>query len=244
MRGKGSNLLFCDGGYQGLIIHITKALADVTVQNNTITAAAGAELANVCKTAVHHNLAGLEFAYGIPGSVGGAVYMNAGAYGSEMRDVLRSVRYINEQLQIVELAAEQLKLSYRHSIFHEKPWYILSATFELKPGNAQDIKTEMDGYMQQRLSKQPLNLPSAGSAFKRPEGAFAGALIDQCGLRGYRIGDAAVSEKHCGFIVNLGAATCEQVLQLAEHVTQTVKQNTGYNLEKEICVVSSDGKKG
>ena len=193
----------------------------------------------LCRLAREHALAGLEFAYGIPGTVGGAVYMNAGAYGGEMKDVLVSVRYLTAEGEIVEIPAEQLDLRYRHSIFEENGGCILSAKFHLARGNAADIRSRMNDLMARRKDKQPLDKPSAGSTFKRPVGAFAAALIDQCGLRGYRHGGAAVSDKHCGFVVNLGGATCADVLALCDEVRAIVKENTGYDLEKEIRVVKA-----
>jgi len=162
--------------------------------------------------ALEHGLSGLEFAYGIPGTVGGAVYMNAGAYGGEMKDVLVSVRYLTAEGEIVEIPAEQLDLSYRHSIFEENGGCILSAKFHLARGNAADIRARMDDLMARRKDKQPLDKPSAGSTFKRPVGAFAGKLIEDCGLRGFTVGGAQISEKHCGFVINRGGATCADVV--------------------------------
>ena len=196
-------------------------------------------LSSLCMAALENSLTGLEFAYGIPGTVGGAVYMNAGAYGGEMKDVLASVRYLTGEGEIVEVPAEQLDLRYRHSIFEENGGCILSAKFYLARGSASDIRAKMDDLMARRRDKQPLDKPSAGSTFKRPVGAFAAALIDQCGLRGYRHGGAAVSEKHCGFVVNLGGATCADVLALCDEVRAIVKEKTGYDLEKEIRVVAA-----
>ncbi len=202
-----------------------------------VTVGAGMKLSTLCNFALNHSCTGLEFAYGIPGTVGGAIYMNAGAYGGEMKDVLTSVEYLAADGNIVEVPAAELDLSYRHSIFEENGGCILSATFRLKKGDAASIKARMDELMQKRIDKQPLDKPSAGSTFKRPAGAFAAALIDQCGLRGYRHGGAAVSEKHCGFVVNLGGATCADVLALCDEVRSIVKEKTGYDLEKEIRVV-------
>ena len=194
-------------------------------------------LSSLCMTALENSLTGLEFAYGIPGTVGGAVYMNAGAYGGEMKDVLTTVRYLAAEGEVREVPAAELDLRYRHSIFEENSGCILSAQFHLQPGNAADIRAKMDELMAKRVEKQPLDKPSAGSTFKRPAGAFAAALIDQCGLRGYRHGGAAVSDKHCGFVVNLGGATCADVLALCDEVRAIVKEKTGYDLEKEIRVV-------
>ena len=237
LLGNGSNILFADEGYNGAVLDISSMQDAVEVHGTQLTAGAGVRLSALCKTALEHGLTGLEFAYGIPGTVGGAVYMNAGAYGGEMKDVLTSVEYLAADGNIVEVPAAELDLSYRHSIFEENGGCILSATFRLKKGDAASIKARMDELMQKRIDKQPLDKPSAGSTFKRPAGAFAAALIDQCGLRGYRHGGAAVSEKHCGFVVNLGGATCADVLALCDEVRSIVKEKTGYDLEKEIRVV-------
>ena len=235
--GNGSNLLVSDKGISGVVIEIGKQMDEITVDGTTIYAQAGAMLSKTAHAALEAGLTGMEFAAGIPGCVGGAVVMNAGAYGGEMKDVLTSVEYLAADGNIVEVPAAELDLSYRHSIFEENGGCILSATFRLKKGDAASIKARMDELMQKRIDKQPLDKPSAGSTFKRPAGAFAAALIDQCGLRGYRHGGAAVSEKHCGFVVNLGGATCADVLALCDEVRSIVKEKTGYDLEKEIRVV-------
>lgn len=239
LLGEGSNILFCDEGFDGIVLQLSDALKDICVKEDTITVGAGKKMAAVCIEAQRHALEGLAFAYGIPGSVGGAVYMNAGAYGGEMAHVLRSVTYMDEDGGLHIVPAAQLALGYRTSVFQGKPWCIVNATLRLRAGDAAAIQREMDDYMQRRRAKQPLDLPSAGSAFKRPQGAFAGALIDQCGLRGFRVGDAAISQKHCGFIVNLGNATCDEVLALAAQVAAVVKSKTGFTLEKEIRVVTT-----
>ncbi|MBQ6626623.1 MAG: UDP-N-acetylmuramate dehydrogenase, partial [Ruminococcus sp.] len=181
-----------------------------------------------------NSLAGLEFAYGIPGSVGGAVYMNAGAYGGEMKDVVTSVTHLTQDGDIVTLPLDELDFSYRHSVYKENNSIILSATIELKPGDKDEIKALMDDILNRRKTKQPLEYPSAGSVFKRPEGNFAGTLIEQCGLKGKTIGGAQVSEKHAGFIINVGGATCDDVLNLVKFVQETVQRETGYFLEREI----------
>ena len=235
--GNGSNLLVGDKGFRGAIIQLYKSMGTFQVEGNQITAQAGCSLAQIANAALDAALTGFEFAAGIPGTLGGAVVMNAGAYGGEMKDVLTSVEYLAADGNIVEVPAAELDLSYRHSIFEENGGCILSATFRLKKGDAASIKARMDELMQKRIDKQPLDKPSAGSTFKRPAGAFAAALIDQCGLRGYRHGGAAVSEKHCGFVVNLGGATCADVLALCDEVRSIVKEKTGYDLEKEIRVV-------
>ena len=237
LLGNGSNILFADEGFAGVVIDISALGSDIAVEGNMLTASAGVRLAVLCRAALEHGLSGLEFAYGIPGTVGGAVYMNAGAYGGEMKDVLTVVRYLTAEGEVVQASAAELDLSYRHSIFEENGGCILSAQFALQPGNAADIRAKMDELMAKRADKQPLDKPSAGSTFKRPAGAFAAALIDQCGLRGFRHGDAAVSDKHCGFVVNLGGATCADVLALCDEVRAIVKEKTGYELEKEIRVV-------
>lgn len=237
LLGNGSNILFADEGFAGVVIDISALGSDIAVEGNMLTAGAGVRLVALCRAALEHGLSGLEFAYGIPGTVGGAVYMNAGAYGGEMKDLLTVVRYLTAEGEVVQASAAELDLSYRHSIFEENGGCILSAQFALQPGNAADIRAKMDELMAKRADKQPLDKPSAGSTFKRPAGAFAAALIDQCGLRGFRHGGAAVSDKHCGFVVNLGGATCADVLALCDEVRAIVKEKTGYELEKEIRVV-------
>ena len=245
LLGNGSNILFEDAGYRGAVIDVSAEAEGMGVaiyQNaggDCILAPAGMKLSEICNFALKHGYTGLEFAYGIPGTVGGAVYMNAGAYGGEMKDVLESVEYRTPEGEIRTAAASELDLSYRHSAFEENGCCILGANFRLEKGDPAAIKTRMDELMQKRIDKQPLDKPSAGSTFKRPAGAFAAALIDQCGLRGYRHGGAAVSEKHCGFVVNLGGATCADVLALCEEVRAIVKEKTGYDLEKEIRVVKA-----
>jgi UDP-N-acetylmuramate dehydrogenase len=236
--GKGSNILADDNGFDGVILKISKDFSHIEKTGETeIFCTSGTSLSELCIYAMENSLSGLEFAYGIPGTVGGAVYMNAGAYGGEMKDVLTTVQYLTAEGEVKEAAAAELDLRYRHSIFEENGGCILSAQFALTPGEPEVIRAKMDELMAKRLDKQPLDKPSAGSTFKRPVGAFAAALIDQCGLRGYRHGGAAVSEKHCGFVVNLGGATCADVLALCEEVRTIVKEKTGYDLEKEIRVV-------
>ena len=237
LLGNGSNVLFGDRGYAGAVISTAGMKGEASRQGDTLTAPAGMPLGVLCMAALHAGLTGLEFAYGIPGTVGGAVYMNAGAYGGEMKDVLVSVRYLTAEGTVEEIPASQLDLGYRHSVFETNGGCILAATVRLAPGDPDAIAAKMNELMGRRRDKQPLDKPSAGSTFKRPAGAFAGALIEQCGLRGHRRGGAAVSEKHCGFVVNLGGATCADVLALCDEVARTVKEQTGYTLEKEIRVV-------
>ena len=235
--GNGSNILFGDKGWNGAVICLAGMKDEIQQEGDTLRAPAGMPLSMLCMAALQAGLTGLEFAYGIPGTVGGAVYMNAGAYGGEMKDVLVSVRHLTAEGEIVETPAAGLDLSYRHSIFEDNGDCILSAQVRLTPGDPQKISDQMNELMGRRRDKQPLDKPSAGSTFKRPVGAFAGALIEQCGLRGHRHGGAAISEKHCGFVVNLGGATCADVLALCQEVQTIVREQTGFTLEKEIRVV-------
>ena len=232
--GKGSNLLINDNGMKGVVLTLDGDFKDISLEENKITVGAGVNLAKLCTFAQTNSLAGLEFAYGIPGSVGGAVYMNAGAYGGEMKDVVTSVTHLTQDGDIVTLPLDKLDFSYRHSVYKENNSIILSATIELKPGDKDEIKALMDDILNRRKTKQPLEYPSAGSVFKRPEGNFAGTLIEQCGLKGKTIGGAQVSEKHAGFIINVGGATCDDVLNLVKFVQETVQRETGYFLEREI----------
>ena len=245
LLGNGSNILFEDAGFRGAVIDVTTEDAGMdptlcrSADGDSLTVCAGMKLADLCRFAQKHGYTGLEFAYGIPGTVGGAVYMNAGAYGGEIKDVLERVSYLNTEGEIVEADAAELDLSYRHSVFEENGGCILRADFRLQKSDPEVIKARMNELMAKRIEKQPLDKPSAGSTFKRPVGAFAAALIDQCGLRGYRHGGAAVSDKHCGFVVNLGGATCADVLALCDEVCAIVKEKTGFALEKEIRVVKA-----
>lgn len=222
LLGKGTNILFADEGFDGVVIHIGEVLGNIECNGLSVTAQAGAALSKVCIAAANEGLSGLEFAYGIPGCVGGAVYMNAGAYGGEIKDVLACATFLDETGAERTLQAGELQLGYRTSVFEREPWCILSATFTLREDDTGPIRERMADYARRRMEKQPLDMPSAGSTFKRPEGAYAGALIDQCGLRGYAIGGAQVSQKHCGFIVNTGNATCADVLCLADTVCKIV----------------------
>lgn len=239
LLGNGSNILFGDRGYAGAVVSLAGMKGEVRREGDTLTAPAGMPLSVLCTAALRAGLTGLEFAYGIPGTVGGAVYMNAGAYGSEVKDALASAAFLDERLRLQTLPTPALALGYRTSVFETKNWCILEATFLLKPDpqGPAAVQARMEDFMARRRGKQPLDLPSAGSTFKRPQGAFAGQLIDQCGLRGFAVGGAAVSEKHCGFVVNKGGATCADVLALTEEVCRIVKEKTGYTLEREIRVV-------
>ena len=232
--GKGSNLLISDNGIRGVTV-FTWGLSDIRVNGSTIVAGAGASLSAVCRTAEAESLSGMEFAYGIPGSVGGGVFMNAGAYGGELRDAVLWVECLDSDGELRRLAGTALQFGYRRSIFTSHPdWCILRAAFGLHWERRELIGEKMRELLTRRREKQPVDQYSAGSTFKRPEGAYAGTLIEQCGLRGFRIGDACVSEKHCGFIVNLGNASCKDIETLIAKVQQTVFEKTGYKLEPEV----------
>lgn len=234
--GKGTNLLVSDRGYRGVMIDMT-GLDEVSVDGNRITAGCGAGLASVARCAAEHSLGGLEFAAGIPGSLGGGIFMNAGAYGGEMKDVVRSVRVLKPDLTVVVLPAEELGLGYRTSRFRESGEIILSAELELVPGVREEIEARMKELNALRREKQPLELPSAGSTFKRPEGHFAGRLIEEAGLSGYQVGQAQISPKHCGFAVNLGGASARDVYRLIRDVQAKVKESSGVELEPEVVLV-------
>ena len=236
--GNGSNLLVSDEGLNGIAILLDSSFdGEIEVDGTVLLAPAGKKLSAVCAAACAAGLTGLEFAYGIPGSVGGAVYMNAGAYGGEMKDRLLWVEYLAPTGEIVRLEQEQLSLSYRHSRFMEEGMQgscIVRAAFRLQRGEKAAIQSEMDRILNQRRQKQPLEYPSAGSTFKRPQGAFAAQLIDECGLKGFTVGGAQVSEKHAGFVINTGKATCADVLELTRQVRECVQEKTGYLLELEV----------
>mgnify|MGYP001103696610 CR=1 FL=1 len=233
--GNGSNLLVSDKGYRGAVIQIWKNMSKVSVEDETkIRAQAGAQLSKIASCALEQSLEGFEFAAGIPGTLGGAVVMNAGAYGGEMKDVLTSVRVMTEEGEIMELPAEKLGLGYRTSIIPEKRYIVLGAVISLTEGKKEEIKAQMDDLRQKRVSKQPLEYPSAGSTFKRPEGYFAGKLIQDSGLKGFTVGGAQVSEKHSGFVINKGNATAADVMELIRQVTAKVKEDTGVTMEPEV----------
>ncbi len=236
--GKGTNLLVRDNGFSGVVICISNLLSEIELVDKTkIKCGAGAILSSVCNFALSNSLTGAEFAYGIPGNIGGAVVMNAGAYGGEMKDIVCSCEYINHKGEICNISGNELDFSYRHSFFSDKRLCIVSATLELKKGDETVIRQTMNELLGRRKEKQPLDLPSAGSTFKRPEGSYASMLIDQCGLKGYKVGDAQVSEKHAGFVVNLGNASCDDVLTLCKNVSDIVYDKTGYRLELEVKVI-------
>lgn len=236
--GNGSNLLVRDSGIRGAVLLLGSNFSDVCyLGNGVFSAQAGASLTKLCRCALAQSYTGLEFAFGIPGSVGGAAFMNAGAYGGEMKDVLYKCRHVTDKGELAELPVEQMDLSYRHSVYGNNHFIITEVFVKLKPGSHDVIQAKMEELMQRRKSKQPLEYPSAGSTFKRPEGYFAGTLIEACGLKGKQIGGAQVSEKHAGFLVNAGGATCRDVLELAAFVQQTVKEQKGVDLEMEIKVL-------
>lgn len=235
IMGNGSNLLISDEGIRGVVIHIGSIFADIkSIDDNTVYCQAGVSLSTVCNYALMHELSGLEFAYGIPGSLGGAVYMNAGAYGGEMSQVVKSADYITLDGQKGTVCGEELDFSYRHSAFSDTDRIIVGATLSLKPADKDSIRSAMMENINKRKQKQPLELPSAGSVFKRPVGYYAGALIQDCGLMGFTVGGAQVSEKHAGFIVNIGDATANDVKKLVKHIKDTVYKKHGVMLETEI----------
>ena len=236
--GKGSNVLVSDSGINGVVMYFGSDFGKIElIDENTIYCEAGAGLAALCNFALENELTGLEFAYGIPGSVGGAVFMNAGAYGGEIKDVIVYADHVDKNGKAGKFTGEELEMSYRHSVYSGKEYFITGAAFKLKKGEKAEIKAKMDDLIGRRFDKQPMDKPSAGSTFKRPEGAFASALIDQCGLKGYRVGGAEVSTKHAGFVVNIGGATCEDVLRLIKDVQEKVKNDTGFFLEPEVEIL-------
>ncbi|MDR0883191.1 MAG: UDP-N-acetylmuramate dehydrogenase [Oscillospiraceae bacterium] len=239
LLGNGSNVLAPDEGLRGAVL-CTAALRGIRLAgNNTVLCAAGEKLATLCSFALENSLAGLAFAYGIPGSAGGAAFMNAGAYGGEMRDVLHAVKYLTPDGTLAQLEGDALDLGYRHSAFSENGGLILALELTLQPGDKKEIRAAMDDFLTRRKTKQPLEYPSAGSVFKRPEGDYAGRLIQEAGLRGFNIGGAQVSEKHAGFIVNTGGATCADVLALVEYIQETVQLVSGVLLETEIITIKN-----
>lgn len=236
--GNGSNLLVSDEGIKGVVIRLDGDFRKITlVDDTTIFCGAGATLAYLCKFALNCGLSGLEFAWGIPGTVGGAVFMNAGAYDGEMKDVVHSVSHISPCGEIGRIEKDDLKFGYRTSVYRNNNMIITGVTLKLKKGNPDEIRAKMDDYMSRRSTKQPLEYPSAGSVFKRPEGNFAGALIEQCGLKGKLCGGAQVSEKHAGFIINKSNATAKDVRDLISQIQKTVSDKTGYNLECELIIL-------
>lgn len=235
--GRGSNVLADDNGFDGVILLFGSDFASIETRGNIIRCDAGALLASACVHAQQSGLSGMENLFGIPGTVGGALFMNAGAYGSEMKDIVISAEYLDEDGRIRNIGRENMGLSYRHSYFSDHSCAIISVTMQLENGDPDAIKNAMNECMAKRSAKQPLEYPSAGSTFKRPEGSYASLLIDQCGLKGMQCGGAMVSEKHSGFIINKGYATCADVLELCSQVQKIVKEKTGYTLELEPVIL-------
>lgn len=233
--GNGSNLLIADGGLRGVVMEIGKAASGIRViDEEDLAVSAGSLLSETAAFAAKEGLAGMEFAAGIPGSLGGAVVMNAGAYGGEMKDILSGVRVLTQRGEIRVRPADELELSYRHSRMMDERDIVLEARLNLTQDSTAVIRARMEELRKKRVEKQPLEYPSAGSTFKRPEGYFAGKLIEDAGLRGFRVGDAQVSEKHCGFVINRGAATAAQILELMQEVQRRVREHSGVDLEPEV----------
>ena len=240
VMGNGSNLLIKDGGIRGVIIKISDNFKNIEVKGDRIYAEAGALLNAISRNALENELAGFEFATGIPGALGGAMTMNAGAYGGEMKDVVESVRVLDKEGNIREFSNEEMHFRYRGSRVSDEGLIVLSVVFKLEAGKREDIKATIDDLTHKRTSKQPLEYPSGGSTFKRPEGYFAGKLIDDSGLRGLRYGGAEVSKKHCGFVINVEEATCKDVLTLIDTIKKTVRDNYKVELEREIKLIGED----
>lgn len=232
--GNGSNLLVSDKGYRGAVIQLWKNFSDIMVKGTVITVKAGALLSKVAAEALEASLTGMEFASGIPGTIGGAVMMNAGAYGGEMKDIIQEVTVLTKKGEILTLSKEEMEFGYRTSVVKEKGYVVISVALQLKKGDKEEIRKVMDDLKERRVTKQPLDMPSAGSTFKRPEGYFAGKLIMDAGLRGFSVGGAQISEKHCGFIVNKGNATAADVLGLIEEVQKRVQEQFGVALHPEV----------
>ncbi len=239
VMGNGSNLLVGDKGYEGVILHLGSRFNRIETDGETVTAQAGALLSSVAKAAAQSGLTGLEFASGIPGTVGGAVVMNAGAYDGEMKQVVSKVTVMTEDGELLELDNDTMEFGYRTSIIKSRPFIVLEARLTLAKGDAAAIREKMEDFACRRKSKQPLEYPSAGSTFKRPEGYFAGKLIMDAGLRGYRIGGAQVSEKHCGFIINVGNATAADISELMDEVVERVKEQFSVTLEPEVIRIGT-----
>lgn len=239
--GKGSNLLVSDLGIEGAVISLS-SLNGISVSGEEITCGAGAALSEVCRAALESSLTGLEFAYGIPGSIGGAVYMNAGAYGGEISGAVLSAECMTADGTLIKVNAEEMNFGYRKSVFKENGMTVIGAVLRLHKGDKKEIEEKMEDYISRRKSKQPLEYPSAGSFFKRPEGYFAGALIEKNGLKGTSVGGAQVSEKHAGFIINRGGATAADVIKLSQRVSDTVLAKDGVKLEREVIFIGREEK--
>ncbi len=237
--GKGSNLLIRDGGIRGVVVS-TEKLKGIERDGDRITAKAGNSLREISDAAIDAELSGFEFASGIPGTLGGGVRMNAGAYDGEMKDVVESVRLLDPEGNVVELESPDLHFAYRHSLLQEKPYYLLSATLRLTPGEKDEIRAKVEDLDERRSSKQPLEYPSAGSTFRRPKGYFAGKLIQDAGMQGKKVGGAQVSEKHAGFVINAGGATAKDVLDLIHEVQKQIKDQFGVDIETEVIPIGEE----
>lgn len=238
--GKGSNLLVSDEGFRGVVISTSKLDKIELIDETTVYCQSGVTLSKLCRFALDNSLTGLEFAYGIPGSAGGAAYMNAGAYGGEMKDVLFKCDHLSADGVISSYSDSELELSYRHSVYSKSDKIITALYLKLRKGDKEEIKAKMDELMGKRRDKQPLEYPSAGSTFKRPDGYFAGALVEECGLKGFTVGGAQVSEKHAGFVINIGGATASDVLGVIEHCKKTVYESKGVMLEPEVEIIGQE----
>ncbi len=239
--GNGSNMLICDAGLKTVVINMCRPEPKIELVNgDTIVCDAGMNMSKVCNFALENELTGLEFAFGIPGSAGGAAYMNAGAYGGEMKDVLVECRHVDLDGSLGSLKGEELGLAYRTSAYERNGFIITTLIMKLKKGDKAEIKAKMQELLQRRRDKQPLEFPSAGSTFKRPVGFFAGGLIEECGLKGFSVGGAQVSEKHAGFIINKGGATAQDVLDLIKYVQDRVYEQKGVRLEPEVRLITAD----
>ena len=236
VMGNGSNLLVSDNGIRGVVIQLSKGFSDCTIDGNTVVVQSGILLSKLASELLNASLTGFEALSGIPGTLGGAIFMNAGAYGTEIKDVVKSIDYINKDSEIKTMTVEDAQLGYRRSIFQQNEGIIIGATLVLQKGEYNQIKQEMSEYKKRRNEKQPIEMPSAGSTFKRPQGYFAGKLIQDCNLMGFSIGGAQVSKKHAGFIVNTGGATAKDVVALIEHIQKTVFEKFGVMLEPEVKI--------
>ena len=240
VKGNGTNILIKDGGFRGLVIELADNFSEYKIEGNLITVQTGALLSIIGREAMNASLTGFEFASGIPGSLGGALAMNAGAYGGEMKNIVKSARLMDCDGNIVEYTNEEMNFGYRHSRLTDEKKIAISAVIELEEGNFEEIKAKMDDLAYQRRTKQPLEYPSAGSTFKRPEGHFAGKLIQDAKLKGKTIGGAQVSEKHSGFVINYNQATAADIINLIEHVKETVYSTQGVRLEEEVKIIGED----
>lgn len=240
VMGNGSNMLVGDQGIRGVVIRVGNKMADCRIDGETVYAEAGILMSALAKKILDAKLTGFEFASGIPGTLGGGIYMNAGAYGGELKDIIEEVTYIDKDNNIRTAPNSELDFGYRHSMFETGEYVILSCKMKLEKGNYEEIKAQMADYTKRRNDKQPVSMPSAGSTFKRPEGYFAGKLIQDAGLMGYSVGGAQVSEKHAGFVVNTGGATARDVLDLIEHIQKTVLEKFGVRLEAEVRLIGEN----